>query len=126
MAKVLRLALVLPFLLAPLYGTVLAGDTISVSHYFPNLGSIDSAVGIQLAPGTFYYGGILDVTVNDATILVTAHCGDDCTWTGTDFNGPVITDLSGSPIANVLIDASSTYAGFDASRRLDPFTRGIR
>ena len=116
MGKFLKLALVLPFLLAPLYGAVLAGDTINVTHYFPSLLSADSDMGTQTAPGTFFYAGILDVTVNDATILVTAHCGDGCTWTGTDFNGPLITDLSRSPITSVLIDASSTYVGFDTSR----------
>jgi len=64
----------------------------------------------------FDYFGIYTLTVNDSTILLDAHCGDGCSWAGNAFNGPVISDLSNSPITDVSIDASSTYAGFDASR----------
>lgn len=112
--RFLSLMLALPLLFTPLHAGVLAGDSIDVTHYFPNLSAVDLNMGIQTAPASFDYRGVYDLTVNDTTILFDAHC--DCGWADAVFNGPVITDLSRSPITNVTIDGSSSYAGFDGSR----------
>ena len=114
--RFLTFVVVLPLLFIPLQAAVLGGDSINASHYFPDLSTVNFDMGTQTAPAVFDYFGIYTLTVNDSTILLDAHCGDGCTWSGATFNGPVISDLSNSPITDVTIDAASSYAGFDVSR----------
>ncbi len=97
--------------------TIITGDTVNVTHYFPNASSVDANLGNQVVPtANFNYGGINDVVVGTDYMTLNAYCGEGCSWAPASFNGAVLWDLTNNPFVGVSIDASSSYAGFDASR----------
>ena len=101
----------------PANAGVLTGDLVNVTHYYPDLSTVNSDLGSQVVPtGTFNYVGIYDLVVNDDTITLNVFCGSLCSWATAIFNGPVITDLTNAPIGNAVIDGLTNYVGFDASR----------
>lgn len=96
--------------------TILTGDTVNVTHFYPDFSS-STDLGDQVVPtGSFNYYDIYDVTVSDAYMTLNAFCGSSCSWDSAFFNGPVLWDLSNASFTGVSIDASSNYVGFDTSR----------
>lgn len=94
----------------------IVGDTVNVSHYFPDLNpGSDANLGSQVVPtANFDYFGYYDVVVGGDYLTYTSNA-NGYTWTDSAFNGPVLTDLN-TTFTSAAIDASSTLAGFDASR----------
>lgn len=91
------------------------GDSVNVSHYHPNSSSVDLDMGTQVVPtGVFDYYGLYGVTVNGDNLTYSSGA-NGYVWFTAAFNGPVITDMD-STFTSAVIDASSSYAGFDASR----------
>lgn len=104
-------------LTGPAQAVSITGDTVNLTHYFPDSLSVNLNLGNQVVPtSSFNYFGIYDVTVNSTFLTLDVHCGTGCFWTDSVFNGPVLTDLSSAVFADVSIDGSSSYAGFDESR----------
>src|SRR5690242_10585335 len=102
--------LALPFLIAPLHASVLAGETIDVNYYFDTLGSLQESHTGLVVPTTMSFFSAFNLTVNDTTIVADAF--DCCHFTSGDFNGWVLTVTSASPITSVDIDPSTDLAGF--------------
>ena len=93
----------------------IVGDTVNVTHYFPDLNSTNADMGSQVVPtANFSYFGYYDVVVGGDYLTYTSGM-TGYQWTDSTFNGPVLTDLNAT-FTSASIDASSTLAGFDASR----------
>jgi len=94
----------------------IVGDTVNVSHYYPDLTPGSQAdMGSQVVPtANFSYFGYYDVVVGGDYLTYTSGM-TGWQWTDSTFNGPVLTDLNAT-FTSASIDASSTLAGFDASR----------
>lgn len=93
----------------------ITGDSVNVTHYFPNSGAPYASLGTQVVPtATYNFMSIYTVQVLDSYLTYDSNYGS--VWTSTAFNGPVITDVTNSPFTSVSIDSSSLYTGFDASR----------
>ena len=101
-------------ILTPLDAAVLAGDTVHLVYYFPDLSSPDTDYETVVVPGTFTTAAF-KLHVNDATLIVDEFVSISH-FTPATFNGWVLTDQTSSPINNVTIDASTNFPGFDASR----------
>lgn len=96
--------------------TIVIGDTVNVTHYYPDLSS-STDLGDQVVPtGSFKYFDLYEVTVSDTYMTLNAFCGASCSFDTADFNGAVLWDLTNALFTGVSIDASSDYVGFDASR----------
>lgn len=114
----LGLLLVTLFLLAaPLcvQASVLTGDTVGVTYYFPDSSSVYGDYGTVTAPGTFFgiSNGDFNLVVNDSSIVVPSFTNcDGCGWAYAPFNGFVFTDYSNSPITSVTVDSSTTMPLF--------------
>ena len=104
------------FGLSGLASASIVGDTVNVSHYYPNLNPGSKAdLGSQVVPtANFNYFGLYDVVVGGDYLTYTSGM-IGWHWTDSTFNGPVLTDLNAT-FTSATIDASSTLAGFDASR----------
>jgi hypothetical protein len=104
------------FGLSGLASASIVGDTVYVSHYYPDLNpgsNID--MGSQVVPtANFNYFGLYDVAVGGDYLTYTSNLRGSY-FIDSTFNGPVLTDLNAT-FTNATIDASSTLAGFDASR----------
>lgn len=95
----------------------ITGDTVNVTHFFPDSSSVNLDMGNQVVPtGSFNYYGIYDVVVSGTFMTVDVHCGTGCSWSDASFNGMVLTNLTSSSFSGVSIDGSTNYAGFDLSR----------
>ncbi len=104
----------LPLCLTPLQASGLTGDTVDVSHLFPNQGTLNSDMGTQVVPtGDFNYVDIYNVVVTDGTITYNSDYGSS--WTSATFNGFVVTDETNSLITSVTVDGTTSYAGFSSS-----------
>lgn len=116
MKKILTgLAATVFFGLASVGHAGIIGDSVNVTHYFPNLGNVNYNLGTQVVPtGSFSYFGLYTINVFDS--YLTYDSSSVSTWSNGTFNGPVITDLTNSPFTSVSLDPSSSYAGFNASR----------
>jgi hypothetical protein len=103
------------FGLSGLASASIVGDTVNVSHYFPDLNSTNADMGSQVVPtANFSYFGYYNVVVGGDYLTYTSGM-TGYQWTDSTFNGPVLTDLNAT-FTSASIDASSTLAGFDASR----------
>jgi hypothetical protein len=103
------------FGLSGLASASIVGDTVNVSHYFPDLNSTNADMGSQVVPtANFSYFGYYNVVVGGDYLTYTSGMAG-WQWTDSTFNGPVLTDLNAT-FTSASIDASSTLAGFDASR----------
>jgi hypothetical protein len=99
----------------------LTGLTLTTGHFFPNLGSSDDGGPFNFTVGTsapVAYGGIADHAIGASTYNINVYCGVGCFWTGTSFNGFVMSDAFGVAPAftSATINPLTSYAGFDASR----------
>lgn len=73
--------------------TIITGDTVNVTHYFPDSSS-GADMGNQVVPtANFNYYGIYDVMVSDAYLTLNAYCGQGCTWSTASFNASRYTQL---------------------------------
>jgi len=98
--------------------TIVTGDTVNVTHYYPDLSS-STDLGDQVVPtGIFDYYGLYEVTVSETYMRLISGtvCDSPCSVDTGDFNGPVLWNLTNALFTGVSIDASSTLAGFDAAR----------
>ena len=103
------------FGLSGLASASIVGDTVNVTHYFPDVNSTNADMGSQVVPtANFNYFGYYDVVVGGDYLTYTSGM-TGYQWTDSTFNGPVLTDLNAT-FTSASIDASSTLAGFDASR----------
>lgn len=102
------------FGLSGLASASIVGDTVNISHHWPDLGS-GTDMGTQVVPtANFDYFGYYDVVVGGDYLTYTSNA-TGWFWDNSTFNGPVLTDLNAT-FTSAAIDASSTLAGFDASR----------
>lgn len=106
---------------------VLTGDMVNVSHQGPAVGAIYQNMGTQaITDGGFtsylYDGGTYTANVYENYVDLIFNCGG-CNWTdwshfgaGPWTNAVGITRLSDAAFTGVSIDATTSYAGFNASR----------
>ncbi|MCB2107847.1 MAG: PEP-CTERM sorting domain-containing protein [Rhodobacteraceae bacterium] len=103
----------------PASAGVLTGETVNVTHFYPNSSTPYLNMGTQVVPtGTFAFEDKYTIVVDDNAITYNDGPGSQF-WANfgfVTFNGPMISVLSGSPILNVTIDPTTSYAGFDVSR----------
>ena len=103
------------FGLSGLASASIVGDLVNVSHYYPDLNSTNNDMGSQVVPtANFNYFGLYDVAVGGDYLTYTSNLGG-AYFIDSTFDGPVLTDLNAT-FTSASIDASSTLAGFDASR----------
>lgn len=105
---------------APASAALLDGQTVKVEYLFPDTNSLyegpyDYVVGTDGARSFF---NIASVTLGDTTVQADAFCGGGCSWSSAAFNGIHIFDAFNTVAAftSVTLDASTNYAGLDASR----------
>jgi len=95
--------------------SVLAGDTVNETYYFPDASTVYQNLGNVVAPGAISgAAGIYSLQINDTTITA-SNFAYASTWTPTSFNGFVLTDESNSPFTGVTVDPATNMAGFSAS-----------
>lgn len=111
-------ALLAALALSALTQTVQAGmiaDTVHVDYLFPEVGSVYDNLGdktVGATGATFAFYDYFSLTVSDRQLLVDFNAND--TWTASDFNGFVLTDLS-KPLPSFSLNGASNMAGFSAS-----------
>lgn len=125
--KVLYLSLLSSLAIMSLSAGVLTGDTVNVSHQGPWVGTVYQDLGTQAIPnGSFaayvYDGGTYTANVYENYVDLIFNCSG-CNWTDwSHFPNPPhtnavgITRLSDAAFTGVSIDATTSYAGFNASR----------
>ncbi|WP_165585332.1 PEP-CTERM sorting domain-containing protein [Roseococcus sp. SYP-B2431] len=119
-------------LLAVMVGTVPARAAfidaeMTASYQYPTLGSIYGSA--TWTPVTFLVGGGVETQANiegvtgiavnfsaSALSLLLTTILDGPTWASVPFNGPVFTATAPLGISGVSVNATTTMAGFDASR----------
>jgi hypothetical protein len=93
----------------------IVGDSVNVTHYFPDTNTVNYDMGTQVVPtGNFSYFGYYDIAVGGDYLTYNSSFSG-ATFASDMFNGPVITDLN-TTFTNAFIDPSSMYSGFDSSR----------
>ncbi|HEV2677135.1 MAG TPA: PEP-CTERM sorting domain-containing protein [Aliidongia sp.] len=90
----------------------LIGDVVGVQYFYPSLDSLYQDMGTQTvgSGGVLFagLGGAADLTVDDTTLM--ASFDQTTSWTGTTFNGFVLTDFS-NPLPAITIDPATTLVG---------------
>lgn len=99
------------------------GNTIHADHRFPDSGSVFSDFGNAVVDAGVEYGvagsrNNLAFDISDLAIRIFDPDGSSITFAGAAFNGFTFDDVFSSiaPIVGLTIDASTTLAGFSASR----------
>ena len=126
--KVLYLALLSSLAIASLSAGVLTGDMVNLSHQGSYVGQIDQDMGTQAIPNGslasyVYDGGTYTANIYENYVDLIFTCGG-CTWSDWSFfntpsaktNAVGLTRLSDAAFTGVSIDATTSYAGFNASR----------
>ena len=114
--KILKtLVLVAVAAVGSLNASVLTGDTVNITYYYPNLTSAVESIGTFAVPGTSSsYFGVFTMDVADNSL--TANFTDTTSWVApVPFNGFVLTDETNSPFTGVTVDPATNMAGFTAT-----------
>ena len=94
---------------------MLVGETISIQHHFPSLGSVyyGSTSTVAAGTGDQWVWDYYSVNPEDKAIYVDFRPSSDTTWTSTSFNGLVV---SGLDTTLMDVDIDTNMQGWDDSR----------
>jgi hypothetical protein len=96
----------------------LIGATVDVAAYYPNTSSIYQDGGQKVVSGSIEYlagafssyNSAWQVDVTDSQLIVTKTAGNGFPFAGADFNGFVLTIISGPSLTSASVDAASAFS----------------